>query len=53
MFVGLCGAYIGAYIGEAITGRSTDAGLVRDFMPLVVAVIAAAAMAVFEYFIKK
>ena len=41
MFVGLCGAYIGAYIGEAITGRSTDAGLVRDFMPLVVAVIAA------------
>ena len=53
MFVGLCGAYIGAYIGEAITGRSTDAGLVRDFMPLVVAVIAAAAMAVFEYFIQK
>ena len=53
MFVGLCGAYIGAYIGEAITGRSTDAGLIRDFMPLVVAVIAAAAMAVFEYFIQK
>ena len=53
MFVGLCGAYIGAYIGEAITGRSTDAGLVRDFMPLVVAVIAAAAMAIFEYFIQK
>ena len=49
MFVGLCGAYI----GEAITGRSTDAGLVRDFMPLIVAVIAAAAMAVFEYFIQK
>lgn len=53
MFVGLCGAYIGAYIGEAVTGRSTDAGLVRDFMPLVVAVIAAAAMAIFEYFIQK
>ena len=53
MFVGLCGAYIGAYIGEAVTGRSTDAGLVRDFMPLVVAVISAAAMAVFEYFIQK
>ena len=53
MFVGLCGAYIGAYIGEAVTGRSTDAGLVRDVMPLVVAVIAAAAMAVFEYFIQK
>ncbi len=53
MFVGLCGAYIGAYIGEAITGRSTDTGLIRDFMPLVVAVIAAVAMAVFEYFIQK
>ena len=53
MFVGLCGAYIGAYIGEAVTGRSTETGLVRDFMPLVVAVIAAAAMAVFEYFIQK
>lgn len=53
MFVGLCGAYIGAYIGEAITGRSTEAGLVRDFMPLVVAVIAAVAMAIFEYFIQK
>ena len=53
MFVGLCGAYIGAYIGEAVTGRSTDTGLVRDFMPLVVAVIAAVAMSVFEYFIQK
>ena len=53
MFVGLCGAYIGAYIGEAVTGRSTETGLVRDFMPLVVAVIAAGAMAVFEYFIQK
>lgn len=53
MFVGLCGAYIGAYIGEAITGRTTEAGLVKDFMPLVVALIAAGAMAVFEYFIQK
>ena len=53
MFVGLCGAYIGAYIGEAVTGRAVDGGLVRDFMPLIVAAIAAAAMSVFEYFIQK
>ena len=53
MFVGLCGAYIGAYIGEAVTGRAVDGGLVRDFMPLIVAAIAAAAMLVFEYFIQK
>lgn len=53
MFVGLCGAYIGAYIGEAVTGRVTDGTLVKDYMPLVVAVIAAAAMAIFEYFIQK
>lgn len=53
MFVGLCGAYIGAYIGEAVTGRAVDGDLVRDFMPLIVAAIAAAAMAVFEYFIQK
>ena len=53
MFVGLCGAYIGAYIGEAVTGRVTDAGLVKDFMPLIVAAISAVAMAVFEYFIQK
>ncbi len=53
MFVGLCGAYIGAYIGEAVTGRVGESGPVRDFMPLVVAVIAAASMAVFEYFIQK
>ena len=53
MFVGLCGAYIGAYIGEAVTGRMVDGSAVRDFMPLIVAAIAAAAMAVFEYFIQK
>lgn len=53
MFVGLCGAYIGAYIGEAITGRVDEGVLVKDYMPLVVAVIAAASMAVFEYFIQK
>jgi hypothetical protein len=53
MFVGLCGAYIGAYIGEAVTGRVIDESLVRDVMPLIVAVISGAAMAVFEYFIQK
>ena len=53
MFVGLCGAYIGAYIGEAITGRQVDGALIRNPMPLVVALIAAAVMAVFEYFTQK
>lgn len=53
MFVGLCGAYIGAYIGEAVTGRVVETGLLKDYMPLVVALIAAAAMAVFEFFIQK
>lgn len=53
MFVGLCGAYIGAYIGEAITGREVEGILVKDYMPLVVAAIAAIGMAVFEYLIQK
>lgn len=54
MFIGLCGAYIGAYIGEAVVGKPNEASvLVRDVMPLVVAAIAALAMAVFEYFIQK
>ncbi len=47
MFVGLCGAYIGSYIGGAIPREGSD------IMPLLVALIAAAAMAVFEYFIQK
>ena len=37
----------------AVTGRAVDGGLVRDFMPLIVAAIAATAMSVFEYFIQK
>ena len=53
MFVGLCGAYIGAYVGEIITGRPIDGGFVRDYMPLTVAAIAAVAMGVFEFFIQK
>lgn len=47
MFVGLCAAYIGAYIGKAIPRDG------QDVMPLIVAVIAAAVMSVFEYFIQK
>lgn len=53
MFVGLCAAYIGAYIGEAISGKVVDGNSVRDFMPIIVAIISAGAMAVFEYFIQK
>ncbi len=47
MFIGLCGTFIGAYVGKAIPREGSDV------MPLLVALIAAAAMAVFEYFIQK
>ena len=47
MFVGLCGAYIGAYIGQAIPREGSDV------MPLLVALVAAGAMAVFEFLIQK
>jgi len=47
MFVGLCAAYIGSYIGKAIPRDG------QDVMPLIVAVVAAAVMAVLEYFIQK
>ena len=47
MFVGLCSAYIGAYIGQAIPRENSDV------MPLLVAIIAGAVMAVFEYLIQK
>lgn len=47
MFVGLCAAYIGSYIGKAIPRDGSDV------MPLIVAIIAAACMAVFEFFIQK
>ena len=45
MFVGLCGAYIGSYVGTF-----TSSG---NYIPLLVTGISAAAMAVFEYFINK
>ena len=47
MFIGLCGAYIGAYIGKAIPRDGSD------IMPLLVAIVAGAAMAVFEFLIQK
>ncbi len=47
MFVGLCAAYIGAYVGKAIPREGSDV------MPLIVAIIAGAVMAVFEFLIQK
>jgi hypothetical protein len=47
MFVGLCAAFIGSYIGKCFPQGGTD------FMPLLVALAAAAVMGVFEYFINK
>lgn len=47
MFVGLCAAYIGSYIGKAVPREGSDV------MPIIVAVVAAAVMAVFEYLIQK
>lgn len=47
MFVGLCAAYIGSYIGKMTPGGGSD------FMPIIVAAIAAVCMGVFEFFIQK
>jgi len=47
MFVGLCAAYIGSYIGKAIPREG------QDMMPILVAVVAAIFMAMFEFFIQK
>lgn len=47
MFVGLCAAYIGSYIGKAIPREGSD------WMPIFVAVIAGICMALFEYLIQK
>ena len=47
MFVGLCAAYIGSYIGKVMPSGGADG------MPLFVALVAAACMAVFEFLIQK
>ncbi len=47
MFVGLCAAYIGSYVGKAMPGGGAD------LMPLFVAGVAAICMAVFEFLIQK
>ena len=45
MFVGLCAAFIGSYIGKCFPQGGSD------FMPMLVAVAAAVVMGIFEYFI--
>ena len=47
MFVGLCAAYIGSYVGKLTPGGGSD------WMPLAVAGVAAVCMAVFEYLVQK
>lgn len=47
MFVGLCTAYIGAYVGQAIPRDGSDV------MPLIVAIISGVVMAGFEYLIAR
>ena len=49
MFVGLCAAYIGSYVGRVFP----SAGEYYDIMPLFTAGVAAAIMAVFEYLIEQ
>lgn len=47
MFVGLCAAYIGSYVGKAAPSGG------GDWMPLAVAGVAAVCMAGFEYLVQK
>lgn len=47
MFVGLCAAYIGSYVGRLVSVEY------YDYMPLFTACVAAVVMAVFEYLIQK
>ena len=47
MFVGLCAAYIGSYVGRLMPGDYFD------IMPLFTAIVSAIVMAVFEYLIQK
>ncbi len=49
MFVGLCAAFIGAYVGQLLPG----AGELHDVMPFFTAVVAAIVMAIFEFLIQK
>ena len=45
MFVGLCAAYIGSYVGDGVVNK--------NMMPIIVAIISAIIMALFEYLINK
>ena len=47
MFVGLCAAYIGSYVGKAVPREGSD------YMPLFTAAVAAVMMAIFEFLIQK
>ena len=50
MFVGLCAAFIGAYVGQLFPSAGEE---LFDIMPFFTAVVAAIVMAVFEYLIQK
>lgn len=47
MFVGLCAAYIGSYVGKMMPSGG------GDFMPIIVCLMSGAVMAVFEYLVQK
>ncbi len=47
MFVGLCAAFIGSYVGQVIPGDYFD------YMPLFTAMVAGIVMVIFEYLIQK
>jgi hypothetical protein len=52
MFIGLVSAYMGSYIGSFVSGKGmfTFQG---DYVPIIVAAVSAAVMAVFTYFAEK
>lgn len=50
MFVGLCAAYIGSYVGRVFPTAGPE---LYNIMPLFTAVVAAIVMAVFEFLIQK
>ena len=47
MFVGLCAAYIGSYVGMLIPGEY------YNILPIIVAIIAGVVMCIFKYFVQK